>query len=436
MRALLLLLIVGGISAAGVLNARLGIFGYIWFSLMRPDYPAYAAGAYNYSLVLAVGALLGTLRYLGNIPSSWLQNPSVRRLLFLHIAFFAATHSDSARYQMLLRMAIVLLTIPLVITTIEHLKQLYLVTAVALGIWGLWHGMTGVLRGGLRIYGGIGGMMSENNTFAFGLTMVLPFCWYMRSAVDSKWLRMLLLAMTFGSMATIVLTFSRSAALALGVLIVLMTLQSKRSVLTFAAILVLGLVPVLTLVSDAYFDRVSNTNYAADSSSMGRIHLMKAAVHVWRSHPWFGVGLEDRDFTRYSDVYIRQNGYIGEAHVVHNSFLWILAHCGLFGFLAFVYLLARTLFYTFRSARKMEREAPELAIYPRILAQSLIAYLIGSMTHPRATFDFAYMIVMYAAAWWVVSNRLKGRENTYHSVAVSSRPEPRLKVRGATPVLR
>jgi O-antigen ligase len=163
---------------------------------------------------------------------------------------------------------------------------------------------------------------------------------------------------------------------------------------------------------------------------------MKSAVHVWRSHPWFGVGLEDRDFTRYSDIYLRQNGYIGEGHVVHNSFLWMLAHSGLFGFLAFVYLLAGTLFYTFRSARKMAREAPELAIYPRILSQSLVGYLIGSMTHPRATFDFAYMIVMYAAAWWVVSNRLKVRETTYQSVTVSSRPEPPLKVRGAAPVMR
>jgi O-antigen ligase len=242
--------------------------------------------------------------------------------------------------------------------------------------------------------------------------------------------------MTFGSMEAIVLTFSRGAALGLGVLIVLMTLHSKKRLQTFIVMLVLGLVPVFALVSESYFARIQSINaYQADSSSLGRIHLMKSALWVWRTHPWFGVGLEDREFMRYSDPYLRSHNYLGTGHVVHNSFLWMLAHTGIVGVGAFTYLLGMTLVFTARSARKMAREAPELAIYPRILTHSLIAYLIGSVTHPRATFDLLYMIVMYTAAWWVVSTKMR-TEKTAPSVTIRvsrQRPLQLQAVRAALP---
>lgn len=407
MRAILLLVSILGASAYAILDARIGIYAYIWFGLMRPDYPAYAAGAYSYSFYLACGTLVGSLRYLENISRAWFTNPYFHSFLLLQIPLFVAGSLTSSRYLLFLRMSLMVILIPLLITTIEDLKRIYLVTAVSLGIWGLWHGATGVLHGGLQIRQGIGGFMSENNTFACGLTMALPFCWYSRTLFQSKWLRMLLLAMVFGSIATVVLTFSRGGALALAFVILLISIQSKRRVLTLTAVIICGLLPAVFLVKDAYFTRMESiANYEEDNSSLSRVHLMKAAVYVWQTHPWFGVGIEDEDFFKVANPFLIEHGYLGVDHVVHNSYLWLLAQCGIFALVAFLYLLLSALLRTWRSYRKMARDHPGLDVFPQTLFQSLVAYMVCSLTQPRATFDFLYIILMYAAAWYVIAQNL------------------------------
>jgi putative inorganic carbon (hco3(-)) transporter len=407
MRGLLLLAIVLGASSIALVDARIGLYAYIWFGLMRPDYPAYVPGFYNFSLYLALGLILGSWRFLANIPRAWLTNPITLGFLVLQIPVFLASNTQSPRYQLFIRMSIVMLFIPVLIVTLEDLKRLYLVTAVSLGIWGLWHGATGMLHGGLRISAGIGGFMSENNTFACGLTMIIPFCWYTREFYNSKWIKTILLAMVLGSMACIVLTFSRGAAIALGIEILLISMQSKQKTLTLVAVLLCGLMPAVYLVREAYFKRLGTiATYEQDNSAMSRIDLMKTAVKVWRDHPLLGVGIDDKDFFAASNPYLAEMGFLGKDHVVHNSYLWILAQCGIFAFLAFIYLLFGTLLRMLRSARKLAKTNPAFQNYPRTLVYSLMAYSICSVTQPRATFDFFYIIVMYGAAWYVIAQNL------------------------------
>ena len=435
MRGLLLLGIVLGASCVALFDARIGLYAYIWFGLMRPDYPAYVPGYYNFSLYLALGVILGSWRYLVNVPNAWLNNSITFSFFLLQIPMFLASDHQSPRYQLFLRMSIVLIFIPLLIVNIEDLKRLYLVTAVSLGIWGFWHGTTGVLHGGLRISSGIGGFMSENNTFACGLTMVIPFCWYTRTLYTSKWIKSILLAMVLGSMACIVLTFSRGAAIALGLEILLISMQSKQKILTLMAVLICGLMPAVFLVRAAYFGRIESiATYQEDGSAMSRIDLMKTAVKVWRDHPLFGVGLEDKDFFAASNPYLAAGGLLGKDHVVHNSYLWILAQGGIFAFLAFMYMLFGAFWRMGRSARRLAKTHPDLQNFPRTLAYSLMAYSICSMTQPRATFDFLYMIVMYAAAWHAIERNLpQGIESSVDAVPLAmptagqaiTRPRPR-----------
>lgn len=419
MRALLLLVTIFAASGYAILDARIGLYAYIWFGLMRPDYPAYAPGAYNYSFYLACGTLFGSLRFLGNVPRAWLGNPFFYSFVAMQIPLLFASTFSSPRYQIFLRMSLMVLLIPVLITTLEDLKRVYLVTGMSIGIWGLWHGATGILHGGLRISQGIGGFMSENNTFACGLTMALPFCWYCREMFQSKWLRLLLLAMVFGSMATVVLTFSRGAALALGVIVLIISLQSKRKVLTLGAVMLCGLLPAVFLVKEAYFSRMQSiAYYDKETSALSRVHLMKAAVYVWQTHPWFGVGIDDEDFFAVANPYLYEHDYLGYNHIVHNSYLWLLAHTGVFTFLAFVVMLLSTMWRTWRSSRKYARMGhPELAAFPRALLLSLIAYTICSFTQPRATFDLLYMVIMYAGAWHVIS-----RDFRFDSPAPSPAP--------------
>ena len=411
MRGPILIVVIACLSVYGLIIPQIGVYAYIWFGLFRPDYPAYIAGSYNFSEWLAIPLLIGSIRFLPNAGRAWIFNPITITFFLLQIPIaissFTALMPVYAEYPygVFLRGSIVLFVIPLVITTFTELKRLYVVTAVALGTWGLWHGATGILHGGLRIYSGIGGFMGENNTFAAGLTMVIPFCWYSRQLVKSKPLSLLLNAMTWGSVATVILSFSRGAALGLFVVLCMMIMHSKHRVLALVVMLVVGLGPVTYLVREKYFDRLSTiATYEEDASALSRIVTMKAAIQVWRLHPYFGVGMGTENFLAASRQFIK--GDLGARNIVHNSYLQMLSQCGIFAFLLYMYLLFSALWRVSRSCRRMAKTNPELLPYPRALQLSIIAYMICSLTHPRFAFDFIYMILMYSAVWYSLEKTL------------------------------
>jgi O-antigen ligase len=247
--------------------------------------------------------------------------------------------------------------------------------------------------------------MSENNTFACGLTMVIPFCWYSRLLVKSKPLKLLLQAMTWGSIACTVLTFSRGAAVALAFILLIMVMQAKRKALALVGIVLIGVGPAVYLVHEAYFNRMETiATYEQDQSAMSRIVLMKAAVDVWRTRPFFGVGMGSKSFMVAAAPFVK--GTLGENLVVHNSYLQMLAECGIFAFLFYMYMMISVLWRAWRSSRRLRKTNPEFVPYPRALLLSMIAYMICSFTQPRYSFDFLYMIVMYAAVWYNLEKNL------------------------------
>ncbi len=411
MRALALVAVVACLALYGFLVPQVGVYAYIWFSLFRPDVITFGAGRYAYSQWLALTLMIGSIRFLPNAPRAWIFNPITLSLILLEVPMaisrFTAPFPQFVEYDydLFVRMSLVLLFIPLVITTFEDLTRLYVVTAVSLGTWGLWHGVTGVLHGGLRIYNGIGGFMNENNTFACGLTMVIPFCWYSRLLVKSKPLKLLLLAMTWGSVACTVLTFSRGAAVALVFILLIMVMQSKRKVLALVGVVLIGVGPAMYLVHNAYFNRMETiATYEQDESAMSRIVLMKAAVDVWKTSPYFGVGMGTNSFVAAAQPFVQ--GTIGQNLIVHNSYLQMLAECGIFAFLLYVYMMISVLWRAWRSSRRLRKTNPELLPYPRAIQLSMMAYMICSLTQPRYSFDFVYMIVMYAAVWYNLEKNL------------------------------
>src|SRR6266478_3028036 len=67
-----------------LVRPRIGLYGYIWFSLMRPDFLAYANGSIPYSPALAAAVLLGCLPHFMEFPLI-LRNPVSRTLVLLQI---------------------------------------------------------------------------------------------------------------------------------------------------------------------------------------------------------------------------------------------------------------------------------------------------------------------------------------------------------------
>lgn len=431
MREILLLIATSGLSVAAAAKPQFGLLAYIWFSLMRPDYIAFSLGRYNYSFMLATGMMLGGLREFAQFKRAWLTNPISWLVVLLQIPILISTQTAILPsysldiYTTLFKMFVAVLWIPVLTYKVEQMRLLFLVTAVSLGAHAVWQSLGGIITGGRAIRFGIGGFMSDNNTFAAGLVMVFPFCWYSRYLVRQYWMKALLAVMCAACLFTIMLTHSRGAAVAAVVVLLMLLIHSKRRLLVLVFLLVAG-VPGLYMVRDTYFDRLGTIqNYEEDNSAMSRIVHNKLALQIWAEHPVTGIGIGLENYFVASTPYLRdigENNRVGL--VVHNSYLQMLVHCGLPAALIHLCLFVGATLMMWRSSRRLAVTHPGLEYYPRAIELSIVGYLIASLTQPRATFDFAYAVVMYAAAWYAIEKQLPPQTPTPVPVQYTAPPPP------------
>lgn len=418
MREVLLIIVVAIIGMTSLLRPTIGIFGYVWFALMRPDFMAWSAGKLNFSFFLAVCLILGTVfQHLPRVPITWLTNPFCRWLILLQFPMWLSTQHalipavawDS--YNLFLRTVIMALWIPTLIRTVDDMRKLMLVTGFSLGFWGLWHGATGMLRGGVEIHQGIGGFMVENNSMAIGLAMVVPICWSIVKSVNVPLIRFFYLAMTIGCIATVIMTFSRGAAIALAVGLLMIVLKQKNKMIVFVGLLVLSL-PAFLMMRKSYTERLSTlTDIEDESSAYSRVEQIRAGISMWKDYPLLGVGLGAMNFIAISEPYFQREN----RNEVHNSFVQMLVHCGIFAFLIYVGMLLHSVFWLGRSAKRLRKTDPALAAFPEAIQISIVTFMVASIAHPRATFDFTYMLIMYGAAWWGIERNLRKKAAVHAS---------------------
>jgi putative inorganic carbon (HCO3(-)) transporter len=403
MRATLLLVIVSVLCPISIFNARLGIIGYTWFAILRPDILAWVIGQYPLSLALAICTLIGASLYL---PQAliWFQNPITRTMLLLLIplgvSVVAAYDSQLAwrSFNLFLRAVLMALLIPMLIRTLTDLRRLMLVMTFAIGFLGFRFGFFGLLRGGARYDSGYGGFLDDNNCVALALAMGIPLCWYCSRLVSQWWLKLGYQIMMFGSFAGIVWTHSRGGALSAIAAIICLAIQSKRKLLVLALMCACS-VPAIYMSYDSYVERIRTIQDPDDdASAQSRIQFAKAGIQIWKDHPIVGVGFGSYNFGRLLRQYVNRPGI----HVAHNTYVQVLADSGIFAFLLFVGLLFGTQIWLAVSARRIARIKPELKAYPQALLGALVAFSVGSTFLSRVSFDFYYILLATAAAWHTV----------------------------------
>src|ERR1039458_2946832 len=123
MREALLALIVAVISVVALVKPRVGLFGWVWYALMRPDVLAWVSVAsLPYSTIIAVATLIGSLRYLSQFRFV-VMNPLSLGLIALQLPMYLsvqlAVHPElaSGPYQDYIKMILMVLLIPVLIRT-------------------------------------------------------------------------------------------------------------------------------------------------------------------------------------------------------------------------------------------------------------------------------------------------------------------------------
>ena len=82
MRQAILIVVVLVLALIALVRPRTGLYAYIWFALMRPDFFAWAAGNFPFSPVLAGATLAGSIRYFPRLRVLFQSSFTLALLLF------------------------------------------------------------------------------------------------------------------------------------------------------------------------------------------------------------------------------------------------------------------------------------------------------------------------------------------------------------------
>lgn len=403
LREVLLIIIMIPLTAGSILVPRIGVFGYVWFALLRPDLLSFAEGR-PYSMILAVATLIGTARHVVSHFHELFLNP-ISRMLLIMVAFTALSVVFAVNVSLALepfpsymKIIIMALLIPIVCTTVSDVKMLIIISAMSLGFIGSKFGYFGFLHGGMRFATAYGGFIRDNNSFSLAMAMTVPLCLGARLIVKSFWMKALLIVMLCGCLGAVVWSHSRTGFLSLAVGLGLMLIRSKGKMLMllFAPIAIGGAV---FMAGDAYLNRMGTiTNYEEESSAYSRIVYTKAAIRMWKDHPLFGVGFGTQNWVALSPKYLG----VQDPHVVHNTYAQVLVDSGIGTFAVYMLLLFGTLFRLETSLRNIRKVDPELEVIPKTLQASLLSFAVGSTFLSLVKFDILYFLLMICASWWTI----------------------------------
>lgn len=263
----------------------------------------------------------------------------------------------------------------------------------------------------------LGGPLGSENRYAQILAVVFPLA-LLRAFRDPRRSRRLA-----GGAASILiaggifLTFSRGAAVAVGVTIMLILLLRElklRHVLpalaVLTAVVALAVPDYVTRLSTlegvtALSSSTSDSTDKPDSALVGRETENLAALHVFIDHPVTGVG-PGVYFHDYSRDYANRLGlrYLASERRGHSLYLEMAADTGIVGLTAFLVMVGVPIVLLLRQARYWRSRDPERAIVASSLVFALVAYLASAMfLHLSYQRFFWAILALASAAFWVLA---------------------------------
>jgi putative inorganic carbon (hco3(-)) transporter len=242
-----------------------------------------------------------------------------------------------------------------------------------------------------RVQGAVGGIFKNPNDLALNMIAVLPLAGLlaMRPLAPMKRAAAALCGVLM--VGAIVATHSRSGTVGLAVMLAVFAVfvVRRRPGLVFAGVLAGAL--ALPLLPASYWARVASiTNEELDQtgSREARSILMRESYAAFAANPLTGVGAGQ--FKNY-DPEGRQEAW----RESHNIVLQVAAELGVFGLIAFGFLVARALSAPFQTRRLLRRLAPG-----RTQARGAIGRPLPPAEHEMLTMHAAALTASLAG--WLV----------------------------------
>jgi O-antigen ligase len=200
-----------------------------------------------------------------------------------------------------------------------------------------------------RVAGPVGGFFSNPNDLALNLASFLPLALMYIKRPGPALTRLFFAGISALMLLTIIFTKSRGGTL--GTVAMLVTFLIVARVLTPAMMIALVLSGMLALpaMPDSFWKRmesITDSKKDETGSREERRLLLKQGWMVFTENPLTGIGIGQ--FRNYW-----HQGLPRKWHEVHNVWLQTAAEIGIFGFLAFAYLVARAFTAAFWTRKRL-----------------------------------------------------------------------------------
>jgi O-antigen ligase len=271
---------------------------------------------------------------------------------------------------------------------VERLTWLIVIASGYISIGTLVDYVRGVnMIGHERVLGAVGGMFKNPNDLALNMVVTLPLAlaFLLRRVPTTR--KLLALGCACAMLGAIVASGSRSGTLGLVAMVGVLALQLLRRRPGLVAGGALAALLALPLLPSSYWTRVASiTDETVDDSGSreARTTLAKEAWGAFLEDPLTGVGAGQ--FVNYNP-----EERIQAWKETHNVLLQIAAELGIFGLMAFGYLLARGFKAPARIRRLLRKSSARGA-----LGQSVITPQERSMLEVHA------IVVLASLAGWFV----------------------------------
>lgn len=226
------------------------------------------------------------------------------------------------------------------------------------------------------------GPSSDPNYEALNIVMVIPLAICLFQSETSRFWRRIALGCTLVLVFGMFLSQSRGGLLALSVLALAGWLRIRRKLLVLVAMVaVIGiaaaLAPAATWQRLREIQISGRADTGAEVSTRTRVELVKGGLKMIKTHPIFGVGLDQ--FKPLVGHY-NPNLYsvIREDYIAHNTYVQVAAEGGVPTLLLFLALIRTAFVNCRRAARYSSTSSPRIAHLALAMRLGLLAYMVAA----------------------------------------------------------
>jgi putative inorganic carbon (hco3(-)) transporter len=262
----------------------------------------------------------------------------------------------------------------------------------------------------------LGGPLGSENRYAQIMVVLMPLALIRAFRERSRRLRLLATGASLLILGGLLLSFSRGAAVSLGVILLLMVLlrelRLRQVVMLLAAVTaaVALVIPdyVIRLSSLQGVTGISTTDESGypDRAVLGRVTENLAAWYTFVDNPLTGVG-PGVYFSEYSQEYANRLGlrYLQSNRRAHSLYLETAADTGLIGLGAFVAMVLTAAGYLYRNARYWRDQDPERSILASSFLFALLGYLATAvLLHLSYQRFFWALLALASSTIWALEN--------------------------------